>query len=63
MTPDDTFYFRPTDGSVQVADWFEWVLERAREARISKLLRPVFREEYYEVGRSRCLSQHVSSYA
>jgi hypothetical protein len=48
MTTTDTYYLLPLEG--ETTDWYESILEKARENRSSKLLRPVFREEYFEAS-------------
>lgn len=49
MIPNETYLFRPNNSEYSLEAWFEWILERARESRSNKLVRPVFREEYFEV--------------
>lgn len=49
MDPNSTFFIRPLESDYDLQAWFDLILERARECRSTKLLRPVFREEFFEV--------------
>nr|CAD2170856.1 unnamed protein product [Meloidogyne enterolobii] len=50
MDPNTSFFFRPTDSEYDLQAWFDWILERTRECRSTKLLRPVFHEEFFEAA-------------
>jgi hypothetical protein len=50
MDPSTTFFIKTVQSEYDLQAWFDWILERSRECRSTKLLRPVFREEYFEVG-------------
>lgn len=50
MTPEVTYFMLPNDKDSTLNDWYELLIERVREARSSKVLRPVFREEFYEAA-------------
>ncbi|KAE9555378.1 hypothetical protein FO519_001390 [Halicephalobus sp. NKZ332] len=50
MTTETTFYLLPVDPESSLNDWFELLMDRIREARSRKLLRPVFREEFFEAA-------------
>ena len=50
MTTEMTFFLLPADPESSLNDWFELLMDRIREARSKKLLRPVFREEFFEAG-------------
>lgn len=56
MTPDETFLMR---SDTETEDWFVQLLDKARQARATKLGRAVFREEYFEVSsQSKLLVSH-----
>ncbi|KAL3123449.1 hypothetical protein niasHT_004621 [Heterodera trifolii] len=50
MDPNTSFFVRPIDSDYDLTAWFDWILERSRECRSTKLLRPVFREEFFEAA-------------
>jgi hypothetical protein len=50
MSPEVTYFILPNDPDSTLNDWFELLIERVREARCSKVLRPVFREEFFEAA-------------
>ncbi|KAF7640296.1 IRS-type PTB domain-containing protein [Meloidogyne graminicola] len=50
MDPSNSLFFRPTDSEYDLQAWFDWILERTRECRSTKLLRPVFHEEFFEAA-------------
>lgn len=50
MDPNSSFFVKPIDSDYDLQAWFDWILERSRECRSTKLLRPVFREEYFEAA-------------
>ena len=50
MDPNSSFFIKPVDTDYDLQAWFDWILERSRECRSTKLLRPVFREEYFEAA-------------
>uniref|UniRef100_A0A914I4P2 IRS-type PTB domain-containing protein n=1 Tax=Globodera rostochiensis TaxID=31243 RepID=A0A914I4P2_GLORO len=50
MDLSTSFFVRPIDSDYDLTAWFDWILERTRECRSTKLLRPVFREEFFEAA-------------
>uniref|UniRef100_A0A7E4VS91 IRS-type PTB domain-containing protein n=1 Tax=Panagrellus redivivus TaxID=6233 RepID=A0A7E4VS91_PANRE len=50
MTPKTTYYIEPNDTEATVKDWFELTFERVREARSDRVLRPVFKEDFFEAA-------------
>jgi hypothetical protein len=50
MSPEVTYFILPNDPDSTLNDWFELLIERVREARSAKVLRPVFREEFFEAA-------------
>uniref|UniRef100_A0AC34GPH4 IRS-type PTB domain-containing protein n=1 Tax=Panagrolaimus sp. ES5 TaxID=591445 RepID=A0AC34GPH4_9BILA len=50
MSPEMTYFILPNDNESTLNDWFELLMERVREARSLKVLRPVFREEFFEAS-------------
>ena len=50
MTPETTYFVLPGENESKVEDWYELLIERIRESRSAKVLRPVFREEFFEAA-------------
>jgi hypothetical protein len=50
MSSEMTYFILPNDTESTLNDWFELLMERIREARSLKVLRPVFREEFFEAA-------------
>ena len=40
MDPSTSYFIRPIDSDYDLQAWFDWILERSRECRCTKLLRP-----------------------
>lgn len=50
MTPVITYFILPNDPDSTLNDWFELLMERVRGCRADKLMRTVFREEFFEAA-------------
>ncbi|VDK67379.1 unnamed protein product [Anisakis simplex] len=50
MLPDETFFLKPLSDADDLEDWFSQLIDKTRQARATRLGRPVFREEYFEIA-------------
>lgn len=50
MTSDTTYFLLPADSDSTLDDWFGLLVDQVREARSQKLMRSVFREEFFEAA-------------
>ncbi|KAI1723494.1 PTB domain (IRS-1 type) domain-containing protein [Ditylenchus destructor] len=50
MEPAETYFIKPFDSDFPLDAWLDWILEKARECRSNNLVRPVFKEEYFEAS-------------
>jgi hypothetical protein len=56
MTPTETYFINLDKGQIDLHEFYEEFLERSREARSTMLIRPVYRDEYFEV---KSLIKHI----
>ncbi|KAI6231685.1 Insulin receptor substrate 1 [Aphelenchoides besseyi] len=50
MTPSETYYLAPDKSKIELENFYEEFLERSRDARSTMLVRPVFKDEYFEAS-------------